>query len=122
MLSAIYEGMTVYDATGDEVGEVEHVYFGAESDTTGVEQATVSPPPQSEPNIFAEALIDVFDPDEEIPEEIAGELWRKGFIRVDGAGLFAADRYVTADKIARVTDDEVHLLVKRDELIDTSEV
>ncbi len=42
---------------------------------------------------------------------------RHGFIRIDTAGAFAADRYATADQIAAVDDSDVRLNVQRDDLL-----
>jgi hypothetical protein len=38
-------------------------------------------------------------------------------MRIDSAGLFAADRYVMPEQIAGVSSDRVTLRVTRDELI-----
>ena len=42
---------------------------------------------------------------------------KRHYAGVDVAGLFASDRYVMPDQIARVTEDGVHLRVGRDRLI-----
>ena len=42
---------------------------------------------------------------------------QQGFIRIDSAGLFAADRYVTPDQIVSVSGDALTLNVSQDELM-----
>jgi hypothetical protein len=49
--------------------------------------------------------------------KLRARLQQEGFIRLDAAGFFAADRYITPDQIAHVVGDEVLLRVTRDALI-----
>ena len=62
------------------------------------------------------AVAQAFWPNESLPEELRERLEQKGYIAIDAAGLFAGDRYATADQIARVADDRVLLSVSSDEL------
>jgi hypothetical protein len=118
-LTHIREGMSVYDVENDHIGDVDEVYFGAASPTqqelgTGPATVTSADIPRDQP--IADAIASIFDPGE-IPEELAERLLHSGYIRVDSAGLFAADRYIMPDQIASVSDDEVHLSVSREQLI-----
>lgn len=54
---------------------------------------------------------------DQIPDELRQKLERQGFIRIDSAGLFAADRFATPDQIAQVTEDGVVLNVAGDALV-----
>ena len=56
-------------------------------------------------------------PDDDLPREARDRLLRRGYIRIDSAGLFAADRYADAEQIAGVGDDGVRLSVPGDALI-----
>ncbi len=55
--------------------------------------------------------------DDGIPDELRQHLERVGYIRIDSAGFFAADRFATPDQIAQVTPDGVVLNVPGDALI-----
>jgi hypothetical protein len=61
-------------------------------------------------------IAEVFAPDE-LPEEVRERLFQQGFVRIDSAGLFAADRYVTPDQIMSVSGDALTLNVSKDELL-----
>jgi hypothetical protein len=119
ILTQVYEGMDVYDRTGDNIGTVEYVYLGAvseDADTYGAGPATASGPGRGEDSLiedFAKAL----SAGDHVPEALRERLRRQGFIRIDSTGLFAADRYVTPDQVADVSGDRVTLRVTRDELI-----
>ena len=118
VLAQIREGMEVYDRNNTKVGKVESLYMGEASEETlerGEGPATASDPNQNRDDLF-EDIARVFAPDN-IPDVLRARLLREGFIRVDGAGLFAADRYVTPDQIAGVSGDHVQLKVTRDQLI-----
>jgi len=119
MLTQVYQGMEVYDRTGDKIGTVEYVYLGAvgeDADTFGTGPATASGRGPGEDSLledFAKAL----GAEDRLPEVLRKRLRRLGFIRIDSTGLFAADRYVTPDQIADVSGERVTLCVTRDELI-----
>jgi hypothetical protein len=119
LLKQIYEGMTVYDATGDKIGTVEYVHIGAlteEAEERGQGPATTPSPGMGEHSLiedFARAIA----PSDRVPEVLRRRLLRHGFIRINSTGLFAADRYVMPAQIASVSADRVLLRVSRDELI-----
>jgi len=119
ILTRIYEGMTVYDRTGDKIGTVEHVYLGAvseEADMRGGGPGTASSPGKSESSLIEDFARAIF-PADQVPEPLRQRLLRHGFIRINSTGLFAADRYVMPDQIADVSEDRVTLRAIRDELI-----
>lgn len=119
LLRQVHEGMTVYDAEDDEIGEVEEVYLGAVSQESelDVEPATVSRPYIPGEGSLLDLIAEVFDA-EDMPEEVAERLLRSGFIRVESSSLFGPDRYVTPDQIASVSGDSVRLRVSGSELIE----
>jgi hypothetical protein len=117
-LNFIREGMTVYDREDDKIGSVERLYFGSGSTVDQDEyNMSVEPGRADLPgNALVDAIANVFDPTD-IPQEMQERLLQSGFIRIDGAGLFAADRYVMPDQIASVSDEAVYLRVTKDELL-----
>lgn len=119
ILTQVREGMDVLDSAGDKIGTVETLKMTEEDpDTARVEQME---PDQglSRNTTFLDDLIDVFRTDD-VPEELHQSLLRKGFIRIDADGIFAADRYVLPEQIANVNDDKVNLTVHKDQLIKRS--
>ncbi|WP_460463897.1 hypothetical protein [Arthrobacter pigmenti] len=53
----------------------------------------------------------------DLPEQFRERLLRLGYIKIDSKGLFKADCYAGADRLARVEDDVVHLNIDSSELI-----
>jgi hypothetical protein len=119
ILTQVYEGMDVYDRTGDKIGTVESVYLGAVSehaDLHGAGPATASAQGSRESSVI-EDFAKAFVAEDPVPEPLRERLRRHGFVKIDSSGLFAADRYVTPDQIAEVSGDRITLRVTRDELI-----
>jgi hypothetical protein len=119
VLTQAYEGMDVYDRTGDKIGTVDYIYLGAVSE--GADKFGAGPATASEGGPRESSLIEdfakVFSAEDRVPEPLRERLRRHGFMRIDSTGLFAADRYVMPDQIAAVSGDRVTLRVTRDELI-----
>jgi hypothetical protein len=105
--------MDVHDATGRRVGTVERVYLG------GADEETIArgggPATAADPSGLGPAFMDdrarALAPDR-VPETLRARLLRHGVIRIDGAGLLAADRDVAADQVEHVAPDGVHLRVR----------
>lgn len=117
ILQEIREGMSVRDPSGAEIGSVEFVHFSDEDPSTpGPESVTVSPALHDQRTSWVDFIADAFRNDD-LPESLRDRLLRRGFIRVDADGLFAADRYVMPDQIASVSGDQVVLKVGKDELL-----
>jgi hypothetical protein len=119
VLLHIREGMEVYDQNNKLVGTVEDVYLGSASEDKrkhGEGPATVQDPDDWQEDSLVEDIAEVFGPDD-IPEVLRNRLLYHGFMRLDGAGLFAADRYVMPEQIASISRDRVRLNVTKDELI-----
>lgn len=115
VLQQIREGMAVYDRSGDRIGTVADISFGASGDS-GVETAT-APPVAERDETFIDNLAEALVGDDDIPQEVREKLRHSGYIRIDAWGIFTGDRYVLADQIDGVVDDEVRLRVMDDELI-----
>ena len=112
MVRLIKEGMKVYDNKGDEIGTVEFV----RSSEAGISQHAVAASPSDEhvePNLF-DIMTKMFSSDN-LPEEMRERLLMHGFIKMDSAKLFGADRYVMLDQIAKVEKNGVHLKVEDSE-------
>ena len=119
ILNHVREGMTVYDLDGKEIGKVEAVYLGSVSevkDERGQGPATAHDPYEPGEGTLIENVAEAFTSDK-LPDELRERLLREGFIRMDSAGLFAADRYVLPEHIMSVADDQVRLNVRREALI-----
>jgi hypothetical protein len=112
--------MRVYDREGKDVGQVENVYLGSVSekaDEYGQGPATADDPDLPGEGSLINNIVEAFTFEDELPEVMRNRLLRQGFIRIDGPGWFASDRYVTPDKIASVSDGRVYLSVAQNELI-----
>jgi hypothetical protein len=118
VLAAIREGMAVYDRADRKVGTVRRVFMGGVDPEDAQRQAAeaASPPADDLGSALPRAVAQALGPNESIPVELRERLEQEGYIAIDGAGLFAGDRYATADQIARVVDDRVLLSASRDEL------
>lgn len=117
ILRDIHQGMKVYDSGNHEIGKVEWVQNGADNPSTPDLEAT-STEGMEEPRRHGllDDLADAFRTDD-LPEEIRERLLMQGFVRIDAEGLFAADRYVTPDQIAGVSDDKLQLSVEKSALM-----
>ncbi|MEZ4869116.1 MAG: hypothetical protein R3C14_47785 [Caldilineaceae bacterium] len=119
ILDHIREGMTVYDSNDHNIGSVATVYFGAASEedlTEGTTPATADASPSPRDNSFVGALADVFDPRDQVPDELAERLRYNGYIKIDG-GWFGSDRYIMPSQISSVSDEGVYLSTERARLI-----
>lgn len=118
ILTHIREGMGVYDRDDHYLGKVERLYMGASTPAENElgEGAATARNPDVRNDTLMDDIAKVFAPDN-VPEVLRSRLLHDGFIRIDAAGLFAADRYVLPDQIASVAGDHVRLKASRDELI-----
>lgn len=119
VLTLVHEGMEIFDSTGERLGTVDEVRFGAIADATSEYDPGPARPAagQSEPGAgsLVEAVAEAFDPNT-VPSELLARLRHQGFIRVDGT-LFSNDRYIMPDQIDYVDNEGVHLNVIREKLI-----
>jgi hypothetical protein len=115
----IEKGMKVYDSTDAHIGSVEDFRISDDDPATAeVEAAGLNAEDRDgRPTTLVGALADTLAPGEDLPEELRERLLQEGYIRIDGAGLFASDRYVTLDQVARVEADRVVLSVPKSALV-----
>jgi hypothetical protein len=111
-IELVREGMKVVDAAGNEIGKVDFVRMG------DPQAATVSPAQvQRTGGLFENVADAIAAPDaDDLPETIAGELLRVGYLRIDAKGWFNKDRFVPADAITDVAGDTVRIALTKDEL------
>jgi len=115
----IEEGMTVYDADENSIGEIDFIRFGDEDPYRPGTQV-VSDPQEDLPRSLFEQLVHGFVGSEEMPSEIEARLHRYGYIRIHHTGPFEAAYYTTLNNVARVMPNEgrVYLSVNKDSLIE----
>lgn len=111
LIAMVQEGMTVRDATGEELGTVERVKMG------NPDTATTRGSTNQRDTPLVDIVASAFGAGDDVPEPKRSQLLRYGFIRIDGAGLMDSDRFVRADKIKQVAGDTVMLAVSKDQLL-----
>ena len=113
VLERVRRGMEVVDAAGERLGRVEDVVMGDPEAVT-----TAGNEPRRTGGIvgaLADALADApGEPD--LPEPQRSQFLRLGYVKVDGPGLLAHDRYVRADQIRDVSGETVGLAVRREDV------
>ena len=107
-ISAVREGMQVFDARGEEVGKVDAVQMGDSAAVTDRGE------PEVQPQAVLEALLPTGN---RLPEQAREKLARTGYVRIDRRGVFSGSCYVGPDEIARVETDTVHLTKNQDVLL-----
>ncbi len=109
-------GMKVYDSEHREIGTVDGLKYPENAIAPDVEPATLDAADEREDNTILDVVADAFGR-EEVPEPLRSQLLRDGYIHLDASGLFAADRYILPEQIARLLPDGIQLNVTRDALI-----
>jgi hypothetical protein len=112
LLGQVFEGMKVFDSTGDEIGKVDLVQMG------DPEAATPASPVDDRSPFLAGLFSVRGDEERDLPPSIRERYQLAGFFRVDGKGWLDTDRYVAADQIAEVVSDTVRLNVPKEDLIE----
>lgn len=111
VIENVREGMEVVDANGDKVGKVDQVQMG-DPDAATVDTGDANR------GGFLNDVGDVFgfgdDPD--VPQTLSDRLMRVGYLKVGGNWLTGSGRYISAENVATVTGDTVHLSVSKDQL------
>ena len=116
VLRRIHEGMKVFDAKHNEIGRVDWVQFGNDDPSTHEAEASTPGGMERRNDGLIDNIIDAFRVDD-LPEVVRERLLMQGFVRIDAAGLFAADRYILPEQIGSVSGDELMLTVEKDELM-----
>ena len=116
-LKHVEEGMKVFDRDRHEIGKVEYVQFGDDDPSTPEVEAAAPNRLETRRDTLLDNIAQAFTADDDLPEEIRAKLLQQGFVRIDAAGIFAADRYVTPEQIASVSNDGLLLNVTKDQLV-----
>src|SRR5574341_1954580 len=104
LLNFVREGMPVFDAIGNRIGEVETIFAGGLRDShieTGANSATSPALDAGEPDNWLAMLREVLDPSD-LPRELVQRLLNDGYVLIEGDGLLAADRLVLPEQIDSV--------------------
>jgi hypothetical protein len=112
----IHLGMKVFDSSHNAIGKIDDLKFPENEDNPDVIAADVDGTDKKGPETLLGAVAEAFGR-EEIPEALRSRLLTEGYIRLDTAGLFAADRYILPSQIASIAGEEVMLSVEKDQLI-----
>ncbi|MGV3490615.1 MAG: hypothetical protein ACO1OG_04760 [Devosia sp.] len=116
-LRFVEEGMKVFDRDNHEIGKVDYVQFGDDDpDTPEIEAAAPHTLDQRRDSLI-DNVAEVFAPTDNVPDELREKLLQQGFVRLDAAGLFASDRYITPEQIDSVSGDGLMLNVTKDQLV-----
>ncbi len=112
LMKKVREGMAVVDVAGNHLGTVSYVSMG------DPEAASNQGNDLRQPDFLNQVGMAVFGDEREpdVHPSTRAQLLRTGFIKVEGSGLFADDRYVKPDDIVDVTDEAVHLSVRKESL------
>ena len=113
----IQVGMKVYDSELREIGKIDGLKYPENQTAPDVEPATLdaADDPGRHETII-DAVAEAFGR-EDVPEPLRSQLLRDGYVHLDASGLFASDRYILPEQIARLTADGIQLNVTVDALI-----
>ena len=109
-------GMKVFDSEGHHIGKVDDLKFPENAIAPEVEVAEVDDVVDERDETIITAVAAAFG-HEEVPEPLRSQLLRDGYVHLDAAGLFAADRYILPEQISGLSADGIKLNVTRDALI-----
>jgi hypothetical protein len=113
----IQVGMKVFDSELHEIGKVDGLKFPENQVAPNVEPATVDAADDvQDENTIIEAVAEAFG-SEDVPEPLRSQLLRDGYVHLDTKGVFARDRYILPEQIARLDADGIQLNVTKDALI-----
>lgn len=109
--NGIVEGMAVYDANGQHIGAVAEVHFGGQqwpdseegdskSAAEDIRRADEQPPDLELAQLFQD----------QVSEDLAQELLRNGYLRLDSRELTGAAAYLMPGAISEVTGGEIKLV------------
>ncbi|WP_113718416.1 hypothetical protein [Arthrobacter dokdonensis] len=100
----VVKGMTVIDSEGRTVGRVSHVEPANKKIADFEEAASVST--QDAINLILTAI---FGATPRVPKEMSARLFRAGFIKIAGHGVWSGSRFAPLNAIDRVDDNHIYL-------------
>jgi sporulation protein YlmC with PRC-barrel domain len=128
ILAQIKIGMHIVDSDGHKIGKVRNVHLGGKnknqgesSRSTQVAGGGATTAGSGEGYAVHLTNVDTYkdavDGDELFDKTLRERLKESGFVQVDMAGLFSADRFIIPEQIASVSKKEIKLSVTKDHLI-----
>jgi hypothetical protein len=113
-ITHVREDMPVVDAEGKRLGTVAEVKMGDPAAVTEEGQQMTAR------KDIASTILAAFGGREPfaVPSCEAGDLLRKGFVKVDPRGLFKRDFYVSADDVVGVHDGSVRVSISAAQVTD----
>ena len=112
----VHTGMRVIDADNNEIGRIDDFKFSENEEEPDVTPADLDAADRERDDSLIGDIARAFVPDD-MPETLRERLLREGYIRLDTAGLFAADRYILPEQILGMDGDDLILNVSKDELM-----
>ena len=109
-------GMRVFDSERREIGVVDDLKYPENATAPDINPATPGTIRDPDDNTIVDAVAEAFGR-EDVPEPLRSQLLRDGYVHLDASGLFARDRYILPEQIARLDADGIQLNVTRDALI-----
>ncbi len=107
LMEQIHEGMDVIDAQGEKVGTVGEVRM------SDPEAATLEGESVGDRDAGLFGLFDLGD-----DNRITDRMRQRGYLKIDGAGLFEGAKYVLSDDVASVEGGTVRLRDRKDNIKD----
>ena len=109
--------MKVFDSERHVIGKVDGLKFPENATAPGIEPETLDDADDPRRNeTIIDAVAEAFGR-EDLPEPLRSQLLRDGYVHLDAKGLFARDRYILPEQIARLDAEGIQLNVTRDALI-----
>lgn len=100
----VVKGMQVVDSQGRQIGKVSHVEPANVKIADFEEAASVSN--QDPINLILTAI---FGATPRVPKEMSSHLFRSGFVKISGHGVWSGSRFAGFNVIDRVDDSHVYL-------------
>jgi hypothetical protein len=100
----VIKGMLVIDSEGRQIGKVSHVEPANAKIADFEEAASVST--QDPINLILTAI---FGATPRVPKEMSSRLFRAGFVKIAGRGVWSGSRFAPLSAIDRVDDNHIYL-------------
>ncbi|ALE06352.1 hypothetical protein AL755_14235 [Arthrobacter sp. ERGS1:01] len=100
----VAKGMLVVDSDGHEIGKVSHVEPANEKIADFELAASAST--QDPINLMLTAIFGVTP---RVPKEMSARLFRSGFVKISGHGLWSGSRFASLDTVDHVDDRHIYL-------------
>jgi anti-anti-sigma regulatory factor len=128
VIGAVREGMNVIDANGDRLGVVASVAPSDADAALTVHRELIEEyePALPAPNVPGGAIgptaaggpvpVPVRPAEPDVAPELAEQLLRTGYVRIDSSGFFHRDRYAGAEQLDRIAGETLYLAATKNDL------